>query len=544
MGIETAHSALSRASRRVRLQDEVFDCLVIGGGITGAGIAREAARRGLSVALVEASDFAAGTSSRSSKLIHGGLRYLAQGEVALVRKIAGERQVVVREAPHLAEPVWMLVASRSHVSHLKFRVAVATYEKLGAVAAADRHTNWGPEELARYEPALDSSRFPHACVYREYTTDDARLVLANLRSATAHGAVVENYLRVERLLLEGGRAVGVEALCGQSREKVVVRARAIVNAAGPWVSGLCQLEDPQASQRLHLSKGIHVVLPRERIPIDRVLVIPAFDGRPIFAVPRAGVVYVGTTDTSYRDVPDLWPAITRRDVEYLLDPISQALRVGPIAANECIATWSGLRPLVGRKGRNPSEISRKDEIWQGPAGIFTIAGGKLTGYRDMATRLVTLAARECALQLAEVPDDEPLPGGDFSGDLAGLASSLARDEQLPSPVAERLVRLYGTEATEVVGRGSSALVPGFPVLAGEVAWAVEQEGAQGLEDFVYRRSRAAVFEPQACDALLVPAAHRMQEQLGWDAAKTEREIESVRRRRRADLDFVEGDEGV
>ena len=544
MGNGSALSAGSRTSRLSRLEAEPFDCLVIGGGITGAGIAREASRCGLTVALLEAQDFASGTSSRSSKLIHGGLRYLAQGEIALVRKVALERKAVRRLAPHLAEPAWMLVPSRSRASHLRFRTAIAAYEKLGAVDRSDRHVNWGPAELAENEPALNPDRYRYACVYREYTTDDARLVLANLRSAVAHGALVESRLRVDSLIVQGGRAEGAEATCVETGERIRVRAKVIVNAAGPWVSPVRELEDPDASGLLHLSKGIHVVIPTERLPVRNLVILPAGDNRSIFVVPRAEVVYVGTTDTSYGKGPEWWPEITRSDVEYLLQPLAQSLRIEPIALEECVAAWSGLRPLVGQAGRNPSEISRKDEIWEGAAGMISIAGGKLTGYRDMARGVVKRLANRLDRQLNEAPNEAPLPGGDFDGDLDALAACLARDYAIADFAANRLVRLYGTETAAVLNRGSDSLVPGAPVIAGEVDWAVSEEGALYLEDFIYRRSRVALYEPAWCDALLVPAARRMQRCLDWDDVRTEREVELVRKRRLADLEFASRREAV
>src|SRR5690606_6365007 len=251
-----AVTSADRAAALDALERERFDCVVIGGGITGAGIARAAARAGLAVALLEAADFAAGTSSRSSKLIHGGLRYLAMGDVALVRETALERKHVHRLAPHLAEPSWMLVPARSWAGLLKFRAGLGTYETLGAVAEADRHRNLNAEELARREPLLRRERTPWACVYREYLTDDARLVLANLRDAVRWGARVLNHAPVEAIVVEGGRAGGVEARCVESGRRVRVRAAVVVNAAGPWVEAVRRLEAPGAADLLHLSKGV------------------------------------------------------------------------------------------------------------------------------------------------------------------------------------------------------------------------------------------------------------------------------------------------
>ncbi len=226
-------SSLERDATLDALESRSFDLVLIGGGITGAGTAREAASRGLSVALLEAGDWAVGTSSRSSKLIHGGLRYLAQGEVGLVRETALERKQIFRIAPHLAEPRWMVLPCRNRATLMKFRVAIHAYEKLGSVEAVDRHENWSEAELMREEPLLDRSRFPYACAYREYLTDDARLVLANVRGAVGLGALALSYAPVRELLVEAGRASGVLARCAETGREILVRGRCVVNAPGP-----------------------------------------------------------------------------------------------------------------------------------------------------------------------------------------------------------------------------------------------------------------------------------------------------------------------
>jgi glycerol-3-phosphate dehydrogenase len=543
----TAPGALATPDRS-RVLDELearpFECLVIGGGITGAGVARAAARHGLRVALLEAADFASGTSSRSSKLIHGGLRYLSLGDVALVRETALERKRVHRLAPHLAEPHWMLVPARSRAGLLKLRAALATYESLGAVADADRHRNWDAERLAREEPRVRRDRFPLACVYREYLTDDARLVLANLRDAVACGAVALNHAPVEAVTLEAGRAAGASARCSESGRVVRVAARCVVNAAGPWVEAVRRLEDPHAPPLLHLSKGVHVGLPRARLPIGHVVILGAADRRSIFAIPRGDVVYVGTTDTSYGATADREPRIERGDVDYLLEPLPRVFDVDPPGADACVTAWAGLRPLVAQPGRPPAEISRRDEVAIGPAGVVTIAGGKLTGYRKMAAEVLTRVLR--SLGRAPAPLDEgeepPLPGGDFAGDLEVLATALDRNTGVGPRTAARLVRLYGAEAAQVVALGPEPLAPGVAVLSGEVDWAVAVEGAATADDVVYRRTRAALYDPDAREAIVGPVAERLASLLGWGAERTAREVEAVRHRLATDLTFRDAEE--
>ena len=536
----SAPAGLERSRALARLEGERFDCAVVGGGITGAGIAREAARRGLAVALLEAEDFAAGTSSRSSKLIHGGLRYLAMGDVATVRQTALERKAIRRIAPHLAEPRWMLVPARSRAGLAKIRVGLAAYEKLGAIEPADRHHNWSSDDLARGEPALDREAYPFACLYREYLTDDARLVLANLRAAAADGAVALNYAPVRRVLVEDGRACGVVAECAESGRRVRVRARCVINAAGPWVDAVRALEDPAARPLLHLSKGVHVVLRRERLPLRNVVVMNAGGGRSIFAVPRGPVVYVGTTDTTHGAGHALWPAIEPGDVLYLLAPLARTFAGRPVGPEEVVAAWAGLRPLLAQPGKPPQEISRRDEVMLGPAGVVTIAGGKLTGYRPMARAALERAAQEAGLRLADAPGEEaPLPGGDFDGDLDRLAAQVAAGAGVPITCARRLARLYGAEACAVAALGAEPLCEDRDVLAGEVEWAVRREGALRLEDVLYRRLRTALYRPQARETAVDPAARRMAALAGWSDERTEREMAAVRARLRADLAFRE-----
>lgn len=521
------------------LDAECFDCVVIGGGITGAGIAREAARRGLRVALLEAHDFAAGTSSRSSKLIHGGLRYLAMGDVALVRETALERKHVHRLAPHLAEPQWMLVPARSWAALLKFRAGLGTYEKLGAVADADRHRNWDAEEIARSEPRLRRDRYPYACVYREYLTDDARLVLANLRDAVRHGAVVLNYAPVVRVLVEAGRAAGIEARCHETGRSVRVRAGAVVNAAGPWVEAVQRLETPDAPTLLHLSKGVHVALPHAQLPIRQIAILGTGDKRSIFAIPRGDVVVLGTTDTSYGDGPDLEPLIGRADVEYLLAPVPRYFDVTPPRPEDCVTAWAGLRPLIAQPGKPPAELSRKDEILIGSAGVITIAGGKLTGYRKMGEQVVAQVARALGRAVAEpsAEHEAPLPGGDFDGDVDALAARLGAEHALDPRIAGRLARLYGTEADAVVRRGREPIAPGTAVVIGEIDHALDVEAAVTLADVVYRRTRAGLYDPDARDAMVSPTAARMAARLAWSAERTTGEIAAVRAQLAADLAF-------
>ena len=529
----------ARAETMDRLEREAFDLVVIGGGISGAGVAREAAQRGLRVALLESDDFAVGTSSRSSKLIHGGLRYLAMGDVALVRKTALERKEIFRLAPHLAVRRWMVVPTRSVAGMLKMRAAISLYEMLGNVEREDRHHNWKLADMAREEPLLDREVFKNAIAYREYLTDDAHLVLANLRAAAGFGAAVLNHAEVRQVVSDGGRAVGVEAVCRFTERRIRVRARCVVNAAGPWVEAIRRLEDVAAPPLLHLSKGVHIVVPATRLPIRNILFLETEDKRSIFVIRRGECVYIGTTDTTYDDGSDLWPPIDREDVEYLLRAPSRALDVDPLRPEDVIGAWAGLRPLIAQPGKAPGEISRRDEILVGPARVITLAGGKLTGFRLMAKEAVEKAAEVTGLELMPAPVEEaPLPGGDFDGSLERLEKGLVVDSGVSPVCAARLVRLYGTEAREVVRSGVEPLVPDAPVLAAEVAWAVQVEAAATVEDVVYRRLRTAFYTENTREASIVPVADAMAKLLGWTEERKRREVAGVRARLAEDLSFL------
>ena len=498
------------------LEAEAFDLAVIGGGITGAGIARDAAMRGLRVALVEAGDFACGTSSRSSKMIHGGLRYLAQGDLALVREAASERKAVEAIAPHLARMTPFVMPVRNAAAEAKLRAGLWTFEKLGAVPKARRHEVWSAADLRAKEPAIESAGLTGAVVYPEYLTDDARLTLANVRAAASHGARVANYARVEAIALEGGQAAGLDVadvLPGGEARRARVRARLIVNAAGPWVDAVRVLESPGAPTRLALARGVHLVVPRERLPVNRTVIMTAADRRSVFAVPRGAVTYLGTTDT-FHPTAETWPPVTAADADYLLDAAAARFATPRLGLADIVSVWSGLRPLVAEEGKSASDTSRRDEVWSGPGGVLSIAGGKLTAYRRMAERVVDQA--ETALGRSPSPcrtATTPLPGG----------------ERTPTGAPDRLASLYGGEADDVARDGGD--------VAAEVRQAVLREGALTLEDYWVRRSARAWFDSDGGMAALATAADVMAPLLGWSPARLESEIAACRQRRESDLAF-------
>ncbi len=370
----------TRRKNLERLAAESWDLLVIGGGITGAGVVRDAVLRGLRVGLVERRDFAVGTSSRSSKLIHGGVRYLQQGDVGLVMEAAHERRVVRRLAPHLARPIHMLVPVHSRASYAKLSVGLWTYDRMARVVDGERYRMLDREETLALEPLLRDADLYGAGLYYEYLTDDARLVLETIKAAAAQDAAIANYAEVTGFVKEHGQLTGAVVRDADSGAEIRVRAKSVVNAAGPWVDAVRLLEDEHERPRLHLTKGIHLVLPRERLRVSRIVVMNTPDHRAVFIVPHGAVVYIGTTDTDYDGRYDD-PWITLEDVTYLLAAANATFNTDEIKPEDVVGAWAGLRPLLHQEGKKPTEISRKDEVMVGPAGLISIAGGKLTTYR-------------------------------------------------------------------------------------------------------------------------------------------------------------------
>lgn len=506
-----------RARSNSALSGLTFDLLVIGGGITGAGVARDAAMRGLSVALIEAQDLASGTSSRSSKMIHGGLRYLVAGDVAVVKESASERATLHRIAPHLAQKTPYVIPTGSVRSKLMLRAALWAYERLGGVERADYHEVWSKAELAEKEPMIERSRLNGAVVYPEFLTDDSRLTVATVRSAIDHGATVVTYLKATQIRQEQTFIVdAASTLPGENRE-VSIAARAVVNAAGPWVDQVCDLERAQPP-RLALSRGVHLVFDHADLPVRNTVVMRTPDARRIFAVPLGQYTYIGTTD-DYHPEHEYWPPVTDQDVSYLLATTQRAMPEATLSADRIVSVWSGIRPLVGDgSGRASKELSRKDEVWTSPSGLLSVGGGKLSAYRAMAERIVDtvienygFTAKPCSTA------DVALPGGEaiaLASDLKGLG-----DVQ-----AERLARLYGAEAQCLKASASDETL-----VTAEAQHAVLKEGALRLEDYWARRSSRAWFDEGAGLPVLNKAAEAMADLLGWDEARSAMEIENCRK---------------
>jgi len=529
---KSAIDATLRKQYLSTLKREQFDVLVIGAGITGCGVARDVAMRGLRVALVDANDIGASTSSRSSKLIHGGVRYLAQGQMTVVKEASNERRILRKLAPHLTITTAMVVPVRKKTHLTAMRAGLKLYEKLGNVDESERHVVWDYDELKTNEPSVNMDGLIGAAVYPEYKTEDSRLTLANARSAVAHGATVVTYAAVENILIEGGKAVGAllrNVLAGKE-EPFEVRAKVVVNAGGTWVDTVRRMEEKGAKNKLQLTKGIHLIVSRDRLPIEGTICWRAPDSRGLVAVPRGRFVYIGTTDTFYPE-PDYWPEITREDIDYLRDSANTIFNLDPITDADIVGLWSGIRPLLGEEGKKPSEISRRHELLMGPGGMITVAGGKLTSYRSMAQRV----GDRCQKTLGYKPspaatDTGPLPGGDFSESFEQLRTRVESLGISPAE-AERLAMLYGAEALTLFSEKSGPAV--------EAEFAVKTEGALTLEDYWVRRSARSNFDDNGGMDALEPTAEVMGNLLNWSEAEKNIQVEFCRKRRQKEMSILD-----
>lgn len=508
MSLDSALNCSNRAELKQQLEGRCFDLAIIGGGITGAGIARDAALRGLNVVLLEAQDFASGTSSRSSKMIHGGLRYLVQGDIPVVKESASERAILHSIAPHLATKSPYILTTRSPLESLFLRIALKIYEFLGKVGKEDKHQIWSVAKLQAQEPRLATKWVHNAIVYPEFLTDDARLTLATIRSAKAAGAVVCNYMAVTDLSRDGHFALNAESRLPEDNTKAAIKAKLVVNAAGPWVDQLCQMENPQQQPRLALSRGIHVVVSADRLKVKNTVVMSTSDKRKIFAVPVGDFTYLGTTDEFYPN-SDYWPEVYAKDIDYLFNTTNRYFPNTHLSPKDVVSVWSGVRPLVGSTEGKANEISRKDEVWEGPLGMLSIAGGKLSAYRAMAERIVDRAVSILNIDAKPCTTAKlPLPGGESI-----LYAHLA---ELDKPTLKRWQRLYGSEINEVSALGAG--------LEAEVRYAVLVEGALRLEDYWARRSSRAWFDDKGGVDSLEPASHVMAELLNWNEDRRQQEI--------------------
>ncbi|MCA6079174.1 glycerol-3-phosphate dehydrogenase/oxidase [Fulvivirga sedimenti] len=524
------------------LKSTDYDVLVIGGGITGAGIALDAASRGFSVALVEMNDFASGTSSRSTKLIHGGLRYLKQFEIALVREVGRERAIVHKLAPHLVRSEKMLLPLIQGGTFGKFATSLGlmVYDVLAGVESADQRKMLSKEETLLKEPLLDPEVLEGSGIYAEYRTDDARLTVEVIKTACAFGADCINYVQVLDFTYDEGTINGAHVRDVASGDLFDISARYVISAAGPWVDELRDKDDSLEGKRLHLTKGVHIVIPHDKLPVRQAVYFDVPDGRMIFAIPRGQVTYVGTTDTDYSG--DKNHVLTNlEDVEYLLDAVNNTFPSVHLTSADVVSSWAGLRPLIHEDGKSASELSRKDEIFESETGLLSMAGGKLTGYRKMGERIVNILVKKFEEDhedagLADVQTDHiPLGGAAFkNAEEVNIYQRRVGDAILPFGLGEYdawyLTSNYGKQTDTIIENLKSANSKGLhALLEAEVRYCMEFELTHTLCDFFIRRTGRLYFDIGSVRQGYEWVAEVMAKNLNWDDDRLNEEIQEIRR---------------
>jgi len=521
-----------------RLADERFDVLVVGGGVTGAGVALDAASRGLKTALVERHDFASGTSSKSSKMVHGGLRYLQQREFRLVYENLVERQRLLDNAPHLVSPLPFLIplfgrdGAVSKAVARSYSGALWLYDLTGGVRIGARHRRVTRDQALEHLPTLNAERLVAGFLYFDARADDARLTLCLARTAALdHGAVVANYTPVVGLTRTGGRAAGaiVRPEPSDAGSEFPISARVVVNATGVWADDVRALDEGSHPRSIRPAKGVHVTVPADRLPCDVAAVIPVpRDRRTIFVVPWPGtdLVYLGTTDTDYRGPLDD-PSCTPEDVDYLLDAANNAT-TSRLTRADVTGVWAGLRPLLaspahgGPVPERTADLSRRHTVRTSEQGMVTVTGGKLTTYRKMAQDTVDAVVR----QLGESPTRRRCVTASLA--LRG-ATTATRDPVAMALGPGHLLARYGSECAEVLALAEGRpelrqpVVAGLPYTRAELVFAAREEMAQTLDDVLARRTRAVIQRAVPTMAGAHAAASLIAPDMGWDDHEASRQ---------------------
>ncbi|MGP6139339.1 MULTISPECIES: FAD-dependent oxidoreductase [unclassified Jeotgalibaca] len=534
-------SAHTRLDNLKYLQENELDILVIGGGITGAGIALHGSLKGLKIGLIEMQDFAAGTSSRSTKLVHGGLRYLKNFEVELVANVARERAIIHHNAPHIVQPRKMLLPvyeePGASFNDFSAEIVLDLYDKLGEVTDDWRHSFISKEKVLEDAPGLRKEGLLKGGLYLDYLNDDARLTISILKSAHYNGAKIANYVKAVGFIYGDDKQIkGIKAVDQLTEEAFSIHAKIVVNATGPWSDETRNMQKSRQTDRMLPTKGVHFVVDGNRLPVRRTIYTDSGleDNRMIFIIPRKGKTYFGTTDTPYKgDL--LEPKVTQEDVDYLLEAINFRFPDAHLTIDDIETAWSGLRPLIQPEGaKSPSEISREHEIFVSEEGLVTIGGGKLTDYRLMAEdtfvvidALLDDAVPEVDSERVHLSGGEIKEGHSFEeyrlpavriGQAAGLSERDAVD----------LVNWYGTDAEKVFSGMEKIKNSRLPVKdALSLQYAMEYEMTLTLEDYFLRRVDTLLFEFDRMRVLVTPALEQMTAFYQWDEEKQQTEKEKV-----------------
>lgn len=515
-------------------KDIEFDVLIIGGGITGAGIALDAASRGMKVALIEKNDFASGTSSKSTKLIHGGLRYLKQFDFWLVKEVGTERAIVHNLAPHLVVPEKMilpLIEGGTYGSWLT-SVGLKVYDVLASVEGEDKRKMLSKKEALQKEPLLPENILKGAGFYAEYRTDDARLTIEILKTALDYKAKMLNYVIAKDFIYEENRVVGAKVMDVISEENFQIKSKYVVNAAGPWVDELRKINHSKIGKRLHLTKGVHLVVPFEKLPAKQAVYFDIPDGRMMFAIPRGKVTYFGTTDTNYQENKD---AVNTNivDATYLISAVNNMFPEIHLTLNDVQSSWAGLRPLIHEEGKSTSELSRKDEIFVSETELISIAGGKLTGYRKMAERIVDLVAKKYENRFDKKYDtikteNITLCGGTFKNmkEVKSYKDAIynrINEVDLTKNDAKYLVHNYGKQTDIILKKFDEFTDENQEekLIKAEVWFAINYEMACNPTDFFMRRTGRLFFDMPSVILYKNLVVQLFKEQFLWDEKTTE-----------------------
>ena len=505
-----ALSTFNRNLIKKNLRNKEFDVVVIGGGITGAGIALDATQRGMKVALVEMQDFAQGTSSRSTKLVHGGLRYLKQAQIKVVAETGKERAIVYENGPHVTTPEWMLLPMHKGGTFGKFttNIGLTMYDRLAGVKRYERKKMLSKQATLNKEPLVKKDGLKGGGYYVEYRTDDARLTIEVMKRAAEKGAEVINHTKSTDFVYDAKNKVsGIKVKDMLTGEEYQINAKKVINAAGPWVDEVRKKDYTRNNKQLRLTKGVHVVIDQSKFPLRQAVYFDTEkDGRMIFAIPREGKAYVGTTDTFYNNEKTK-PLTNQEDRDYLIDAINYMFPDVHVTDADIESTWAGVRPLILEDGKDPSEISRKDEIWEGKSGLLTIAGGKLTGYRHMALEIVDLLAKrlkqEYGLKFVDSKTKHtPISGGDVGGS-KNFENYVNRKVQegkalgLSTDVAHNLASKYGSNVDKLfaIAQLTNEKDLNMPLeLYVQLVYSVQNEMVYKPTDFLIRRTGKLYFD--------------------------------------------------
>lgn len=536
---------IDRSEIIARIKNQKYDLLVIGGGITGAGIALDAISRGLSVALLEKGDFASGTSSKSTKLIHGGLRYLKQFDFALVHEVGSERAVVHKLAPNLVKPEKMLLPLVKGGTYGKLLTSfgLSLYDFLAGVKKEECRKMLSKEETLQVEPLLNEEKLLGSGLYYEYRTDDARLTIEIIKTAVSLGADCVNYIEVKDFdYRHDGSLHYVKCIDHETKDEFNVEGEIIVNSAGPWVDKirLKQQKKETLNKRLHLTKGIHLVVDKDVFPLNQsVYFDEPVKGRMVFAIPRDKTTYIGTTDTNYEgSLDDV--RVGKEDEDYVLAAANAMFPSLKLNSSHVKSSWAGLRPLIHEEGKSPSELSRKDEIFESEDGLISIAGGKLTGYRKMAERIVDKVLKKLIKNnlkekfIKSKTKNLKLLSSDFDSEQAMESFKQTLKEYLCSYFddeffIDHLFDNYGLNATKILDYfkhlklEQDAIKNDSALVLAELIYSIDYEMVKSTLDFCERRSSFLYFDIEKIRNLKELIIREMTARLNWSDFRQEQE---------------------